>query len=232
MARARTLILFGAGPGIGNHIAAAFASKGLHHIILLARNTQRLENSDARFVSQASPDVKVDTLHIDLADLPSIPGILEQIDSLTKDEDVEVVYFNAARIKSSEVLQADVGEIEEDLKTTTLSLYTIAQHFLPKLQSLAQSNTSLKPSLLVTNSHLPWDPVPELLSLSLVKAAQRNMVQSLHRAFSGKGVQVGLVNVEGEVKEENKVRNPRVIAEMAVGFWESGKEGLEINVRE
>jgi hypothetical protein len=118
-------------------------------------------------------------------------------------------------------------------QTQNLALYIIAQHYIPKLQALAKSNSSSKPALLVTNSHLPWDPVPQLLSLSLVKASQRNMVQSFNRAFTESGVHVGLVSVEGEVKPENKVRNPKTIAEMTVAFWEKGVEGgLEVNVRE
>lgn len=118
-------------------------------------------------------------------------------------------------------------------QTTNLALYIVAQHYIPKLQALTKPNSSLKPALLVTNSHLPWDPVPQLLSLSLVKASQRNMVRSFNRAFSDSGVHVGLISVEGEVKPENKVRNSTTIAEMTVAFWERGVEGgLEVNVRE
>jgi hypothetical protein len=91
----------------------------------------------------------------------------------------------------------------------------------------------LKPALLVTNSALPWDPVPQLLSLSLVKAAQRNMVQSFNRAFADRGVHVGLISVEGQVAPENKVLNPTTIAEKTVEFWERAVVGeLEVNVRE
>lgn len=108
----------------------------------------------------------------------------------------------------------------------------IAQHFLPKLQALA-SNSSLKPALLVTSSHLPWDPIPQLLSLSVVKAAQRTMVVGLNRAFSEKGVHVGVVSVEGQVSEENKVLNPKTIADQAVAFWEKGVEaGVEVKIAE
>ncbi|KAH7087602.1 short-chain dehydrogenase/reductase-like protein SDR [Paraphoma chrysanthemicola] len=233
----RALIVFGAGPGIGNHTAAAFASKGINHIILLARNTQRLETEDAPFVRKASPSVKVDTLRVDLADLASIPAVLQKLDTLTQHDDVEVVFLNAARIKLGDVLGVSVGEIDEDFKTTNLALYIIAQHYLPKLQSLATTSPtktpSFRPALLVTNSHLPWDPVPQLLSLSLVKAAQRNMVQSFNRAFSDKGVHVGLISVEGTVTSENKVLNPMNIAERTVEFWEGGVEaGLEVNLRE
>lgn len=53
-----------------------------------------------------------------------------------------------------------------------LTPHLISQHFLPLLQRTAHS-PSLKPTLLVTSSHLPWDPIPQPLPLSLVKGAQR-----------------------------------------------------------
>jgi len=227
----RTLVVFGAGPGIGNNTAAEFASKGIDHIILLARNTQRLQNEDAPFVTNHSNSVKVDTLPLDLANLDSIPDALKELDVLTEGEDIEVIFFNAARIKPSDTLGVDVKEIEEDFRTTNLALYLIAQHYIPKLQALAKSKKSLKPALLVTNSHLPWDPVPQLLSLSLIKASQRNMVQSFNRAFTESGVHIGLINVEGVVRPENKVLNPKTIAERTVAFWEGGK-GLDLSIKE
>ncbi|CAE7008617.1 hypothetical protein P3342_002884 [Pyrenophora teres f. teres] len=113
----RTLIVFGAGPGIGDHIAAQFAlSTPISHIVLLARNTTRLSPSDAPFVSSYNASIKVSTLVIDLSDLSSIPGVLEKLDSMTTGEDVEVILFNAARIRAASPLDFDVGEIEEDLR--------------------------------------------------------------------------------------------------------------------
>jgi short-subunit dehydrogenase len=102
------------------NISAKFASKGIQHIILLSRNTQRLQNEDAPFVSKGSPSVKVDTLRIDLSDSSSIPSVLKELDSLTKNEDVEVVFFNAARIQPNEVLGVSVEEIEEDFRVIPL----------------------------------------------------------------------------------------------------------------
>jgi hypothetical protein len=64
-----------------------------------------------------------------------------------------------------------------------------------------------------------------------VKASQMNMVQSFNRAFSDRGVHIGLVHVEGAVAPKNKVLNPKTIAERTVAFWESG-EGIGINIRE
>jgi hypothetical protein len=73
--------------------------------------------------------------------------------------------------------------------------------------------------------------VPQLLSLSLTKAAQRNMVQSFAIAFKDSGVKIGVLSAEGQVKPENKVLNPKTIAERAVEWWE-GCEGWEVTVKE
>lgn len=116
MAPTRTIIAFGSGPGIGNHTVSEFVSHGFSHAVLLSRNLSRLQNEDTPFVSKANPSIKVDTLPLDLSDLPSIPAVLKQLDELTKGEEVEVVFFNAARIKPSGVLDVSVAEIEEDFK--------------------------------------------------------------------------------------------------------------------
>ncbi|KAL5376397.1 hypothetical protein DPSP01_010507 [Paraphaeosphaeria sporulosa] len=231
MAPTRTIVTFGAGPGIGNHISAEFALHGFNHVILLSRNEQRLSAEDAPFVSKVGPNVKVDTLRLDLSDTPSIPSVLNKIDDLTQGEDLEVVFFNAARIKPSGVLDVSVEEIEEDFKTTNVSLYTIAQWAIPRLQQLKRSNSSSKPSLLVTNSFLPRAPIPQLLSLGLAKASQRNMVHSFNLAFGESGVHAGLINVGGVVAPENKNLNPKNIAEKAFEFFEAG-EGLDVDIHE
>jgi short-subunit dehydrogenase len=121
MTRPRTLITFGSGPGIGNHVSAAFASlpnnNNFNHIILLSRNAKRLQDEDTPFVrSKSSPDVKVDTLALDLADLDAIPAALKKLDELTEGEDVEVVFFNAARVVQNEPLATGIEELESDFR--------------------------------------------------------------------------------------------------------------------
>lgn len=69
-----------------------------------------------------------------------------------------------------------------------------------------------------------------LFSLSLVKASQRNMVQSFNRTFSETGVHCGLISVEGVVGEDGKGISPKTVASKTVAFWESG-EGLEVNIK-
>lgn len=230
----RTIIILGSGPGIGNHIAASFLSKGFTHAILLSRNTTRLQE-DAAFVQPhaSSPTAKVSTLRLDLSDLASIPSVLEQIDNLLAGQAPEVIVFNAARIKQTEVLSVPVSEIEEDFRVTTLALYIIAQHYIPGLLSISTEQPDSKPSLFVTNSHLPWAPIPSLLSLSLTKASQRNMVLSFAEAFKESRVHFALISVEGNVAPEYPKLNPRNIAEKTWGLYEGGKEaGVEVKIVE
>lgn len=119
MSPTRAIVAFGSGPGIGNHTVSEFVSHGFDHVILLARNEQRLHHEDAAFVSKANSNIKVDTLRLDLANQSSISPVLKKIDELTQGEDLEVVFFNAARIKPSGVLDVSVEEIDEDFKVPT-----------------------------------------------------------------------------------------------------------------
>ena len=229
----RTILILGSGPGIGNHVAAEFVSRGtFNHAILLSRNTARLQE-DAAFVQSKAPNAKVSTLKLDLADLDSIVPTLEKAETLAKEADspITTILFNAARVYLTPILEAKLSDIELDFRTTNLALYAVAQWSIPRLLNLASSSPSSKPALLVTNSHLPWDPYPDFLSLSLTKASQRNIVQNLAGAFKGKGVHIGLVSVEGVVEPSKKNLNPKNIAEKAYEFWEGG-EGLDVRIQE
>ena len=136
----RTLLLFGAGPGIGDHIAACFASQGgIEHVVLLGRNLDRLKQEDVPFVQKDAPGVKVDVIRADLSDLDSVPKVLQEVDLLTQGEDVEVVYYNAARIQpTAAALDVSVQEIEEDLR--------VFHHHLFILQLLQLANLNLRRS--------------------------------------------------------------------------------------
>ena len=57
------------------------------------------------------------------------------------------------------------------------------------------------------------------------------MVESSSRAFSDIGVHIGLIHIEGSVAPENKVLNPKTIAERTIAFWE-GKKGLAVHIKE
>ncbi len=95
---------------------------------------------------------------------------------------------------------------------------------MPHLVSLAKADSAAKPALLVTSSALPQHPIPQLFALSLVKAAQRNLVQSLNMTYAPEGVHIGVINVAGIVTPDEPERNPTNIAARTWEWFEAGKD--------
>jgi hypothetical protein len=102
-------------------------------------------------------------------------------------------------------------------------VYVLAQWAVPLLKSGGHSS----PSFFVTNSHLPETPLPFLVSLSMSKAGQQNLLLNLHEAF-GQDIHFGLVKACGIVAPENPQLNPPNIANRAVALYEQKKGEWEV----
>lgn len=85
-------------------------------------------------------------------------------------------------------------------------------------------SSGAKPALIVTSSMLPKEPIPQLFVLSLAKAAQLNLVQSLQLTYGSQGVFIGVINVAGQVSPSDPVRNPDNIAAKTWEWFEAGKD--------
>ena len=109
------------------------------------------------------------------------------------------------------------------MKINVSALYVLSQRYIPHLVALAKTDASARPALIVTSSALPHNPIPQFFALSLVKAAQRNLVQSLSMTYTPEGVHVGVINVCGPVTPEDEWRNPRNIAEKTWEWFEGAK---------
>lgn len=122
----------------------------------------------------------------------------------------------------------------DQAQTTTIGLYQVSQWAIPKLQALAKASPASKPSLIVTSGVLHRDPWPTFFSLSLAKTAQRNLTESLHKAYNNGGVHIGLVLIAGIISPNAKALNPPTIAEKTWDFFdqEATKDTLEIEIHE
>jgi hypothetical protein len=106
-----------------------------------------------------------------------------------------------------------------EIQTTNIALYTTANWALP---ILSKAPTSSNPSLLVTSSLLWKEPYPPFFALSLVKASQRNLVQTLAATYPD--IHLALLNVGGIVNKEDKYLNPDAIAEHYWDLYAQKKE--------
>lgn len=109
----RTLIV------IGIHVASRFASQGFSKIALLARNKEQLAR-DSAAVKTRRADLHVKTYAVDVTDSAELSGALGAItDDLGPPE---VVFFNAARVKPSTLLEVDDEELLYDCKVCSLMM--------------------------------------------------------------------------------------------------------------
>ena len=108
---------------------------------------------------------------------------------------------------------------------TNLALYETALWAIPKLKEVKGDDRS--PSFFVTSTTQLWkEPVYDLVSLSMVKSAQRALVLSLHNKH-GQDVHVALLSVGGVVSPDAKNLSPENIAGKAWQLYKQPKDKWE-----
>ncbi|MBE3045512.1 SDR family NAD(P)-dependent oxidoreductase [Candidatus Bathyarchaeota archaeon] len=222
-------VIIGSGPGIGAHTAAIFAANRFNKVALVARNPVQLEK-DAATVSNAAAPAKVEvrTYSTDASDHVKLAKTLEQIS-----EDLgtaEFVLYNAAVVAQSTLLESCEEDMLRDFRISTIGLHVTAKWAMPQLISIA--DPAAKPTLMVTSSHLPEEPEAAVFSLSLAKAAQKNLVRSLRQKFGAEeGAHVCLLTVAGYVDETRRLLNSTNIANEAWRLYSQPKDAWTEDVR-
>ncbi|KAK4663763.1 uncharacterized protein QC763_503060 [Podospora pseudopauciseta] len=222
MSPGRTLLVLGSGPGIGRSVATLFASKRYNNVVLIARRAEQLEQEKKAVLSTVSSQINVRTYAVDVTHTHSLLQALDDADAAFGKPDV--VFYNAARVLPSALLTHPLEDVEYDFKINVSALYIVSQRYIPHLVSLAKADASSRPALIVTSSALPYHPIPQLFNLSLAKAAQRNLVQSLNLSYTPEGVHIGVINVAGQVAPEDEVRNPTRIAAKTWEWFRGAKD--------
>jgi len=213
MSATPTLLLIGSGPGLGLSISKSFATHKFSKIAILSRDNTRLSSEkssiESSVLESAGKKVEVKTWSVDIAESAKFKAVLKEVGEWGS---VTCVVFNAARVQPSEILVESEEEIVKDFMVTNIGLYTAAQWAMPILSHLPVEQ---KASFLVTSSLLWKQPYAPFFSLSMVKSSQRTLVQCLGATFPD--VHCALLNIAGQVSEDDKVFNPTNLAEK---FWE------------
>jgi NAD(P)-dependent dehydrogenase (short-subunit alcohol dehydrogenase family) len=232
-----SLVVIGSGPGIGLNVASTFAANGFSRIYLISRNEKRLESDKATVLARSGrQNVNIETLSADISDIDSLRAALQKIDN--RSYPVEAVFFNAARVEASSLLQYPIEEVERDFRVrpnfscvcesaadclfqiSVSALIEVARWAVPLLKFNA--SVIAKPSILVTNSFLYKTPRADEFSLSVTKAAQRTLVQCMNKDFCADGIHAGLISVGGVVYDEHPTRNVENIAQKTWKFFAKG----------
>lgn len=176
-------IVAGVGPGNGLRISQRFATAG-YKVAMLARNAETL----TALVADV-PDAQ--GFICDLTDPASIVGVLADIKKQLGS--AEVVVYNAGSGLFGRALDVTLDDFTTAWKVNALGLLAVAQAVVPDMIVAGNGN------LLVIGATASLRGGANFAGFAAAKAAQRNLTQSLARAYGPQGVHVALVIIDGVI---------------------------------
>ena len=172
------VLITGATSGIGYEFASLYA-KEKNNLILVARDTNKLQNIKLNFEKKYS--VKVDVIALDLSLVNSSQKLISYLD----DKKIDILINNAGIGDYGEFINNDIEKITSmiNLNITTLTELT---HYFTKLMV---KNGGGK--ILNIASTASFQPVPTFAVYSATKAYVLNFSEAINHELKNKGVYVG-----------------------------------------
>lgn len=181
-------LVVGAGPGIGQSVALAFAREG-YDVALASRQPARLKG----FQPALDKAGAVSRLYgVDAGDEASLRKLFSDV---RKDfGDPEVVVYNPAAHAVGKPTALDSEQLIADFRVNVLGALVCAQEAAPAMKTRGRG------TLLLTGGGFAYEPAANYASLSLGKAALRNLTFTLAQELGAYGIHVATVTVYGFVQ--------------------------------
>ena len=200
----KLIVIIGAGPGISRGVARKFGNEGFK-IALLARSESNLKG--------LVNDLKLEGIEAiyavcDVADEVSLKNALSEIRQSAGH--AEMILYNAAAVSVKDILDQDWESIKSNLDISVGGYFNLMKAVLPYCMA---NNTG---KLFVTGGGFALQGDPQWTSLSVGKAALRNLVQAFQKRVEGTNVHIAQLTVCGYVNPQDEKYNPDAIAEQ---YW-------------
>lgn len=200
----KTIVVVGAGQGLGNHVAKRFGKEGFR-VILMARHGQTLKAYEQEFAAEG---VEVYTHAVDAAKPETLTEALHWVKSTFGAP--EVMVYNVGITMPDEPGKIDGKELMHRYQVDVVSAY----HCICQVVDDEEFGQK-KGTILVTGGGLALYPSVAYLPLSLDKAALRAMVYALHEALKPRNIFVGTVTVCGAIGGDGFFAPSRI----AESYW-------------
>lgn len=193
---AKTLIVFGHGPGISEAVATKFGREGFA-VALIARSADRVRAAASALEASG---IRAAAFPADLADPDAVKAVVAKVrESLGP---VTVVHWNAYAPGAGDLISADLAELRSSFDVSVTGLVAAVQSALPDLK------TQRDAAVLVTGGGLAFHDAKidamavewNVMGLAVAKAAQHKLTGLLSVKLRDAGVFVGEVTVLGIVK--------------------------------
>ena len=199
----KTIVVVGAGKGLGNGVAEKFGSNDFR-VILMARSEDHLKEYAADF---ATKGIEVYTQTADVADFGTFAQTFKEVVKTYGTPDV--LFYNVGITVADSEVEMNTQTLIERYAVDVAGAYNCIK--LVDTEEFAAKNGVI----LVTGGGFALQPYAAYLPLSMDKAALRAMVQALSPVLKKKGIYIGTVQVTGVIGS-NEHFAPKTIAEE---FW-------------
>jgi short-subunit dehydrogenase len=181
-------LIVGAGPGIGQAAAVAFASEGFD-IALSSRNADKLKAFQPAIEKAGA---RTQCYSADAGDEAALRKLVARV---RKDlGDPQVLIYNAAATHTGKPTELTTKNLADDFQVNVAGALTCAQEVSPAMKAAG------KGTILLTGGGFAHEPAANYASLSLGKAALRSLAFSLAQELGGAGIHVATVTVYGFVQ--------------------------------
>ena len=210
----KTIVVVGAGQGLGNHVAERFAKEDFR-VVLLARRSDALAEYQKEFEAKG---FEVSTVACDVSEAESVKTAFAKIHDEVGTPDVLV--YNVG-ITTPDNQPLDEEEVLRHFKADVLGAFSCIKAVVTDEFAEKQG------TILLTGGVAAVSPFPGYTCLAIDKAALRGLTLAMHNELSPRGIFVGTVMVCGIVGGSEHFA-PSNIAEK---YWQMYQERKVWEVR-
>ena len=210
----KTIIVVGAGKGMGNHIAEEFGSHGFR-VILMARNQTALDEYVNEF---AEKDIEAYGIAVDAAQPETLTTAFEKVQE--RFGVVDVLTYNACILEGGKPSEISSTELMRHYQVDVASALHSVLQVLPGMRE-RKSGT-----ILLTGGGLALYPMADFTCVSVDKAALRALAFTLNEELKNDGIFTGVVTITGNIAPGTEF-DP---AEIAKAYWRHYVERGDVEI--
>lgn len=196
----KSLLVIGAGPGLGSAVAHRFARAGFA-IGLIARDEAVLSAASDEF---AELGVECFVARADVTDPDELRGAIDAVDAILGIPDV--VLSNTSMFVEGTPSEISPATFEAVWRVACLGSLIALQHVVPGMR---ERGTGV---FLMPGTPLALKPWPPGAALGAAKAAARNLVMNAGVELAPEGVHAAVVTIDGVIKVDGPF-DPAAIAD-------------------
>lgn len=197
-----SIMIIGAGPGIGQSTARKFGREGWS-VVLAGRSAERLAGLTAELTAEG---ITAHAIPADATDPAALRAAVAEADKRTGG--LTAILFNAAVVRKQDLFSMSDEEVASDLAINIAG-------GLNTIRAAVALFGGRGGTILVTGGGLGITPHESYASLGLGKAALRNIVQGLAQPLAVQGIRIALATVATLVAPES-----REAQNVAEAFWQ------------